>query len=105
MRFVQAAKLQDVIDHLLGLGNMDLLRVLDYSLESISQSGYDLDVSFCDFLLVVFQAFFWVLVSFFLLGRIYLSLQNLGRLRMRDMKSYMHPMEGTSSSRNPDMMA
>ena len=70
LRFIQTAKLQDVIDHLLGVWYIDFLGILSNSLESVSQSGYDLHVSFCDFFFVFFQAFFWVLVSFFRLGRI-----------------------------------
>ena len=47
------------------------LGILVSPLESVSQSGYDLHMSLCDFFLVVFQMFFWVLVNFLRLGRIY----------------------------------
>jgi hypothetical protein len=50
--------------------NVDFLGVLVIALEFVSQLRYYLDMSFCDFLLVIFQMFFWVLVSFFRLGRI-----------------------------------
>jgi len=105
LRFVQAAKLQDVIDHLLSMGYVDFLRAFGNSLKPISQLSYDLDMSLCDFVFILLQPFFWVLVSFFRLGRTYLSLQNLGSFRMRVVKSYMHPTEGTAPGRNPDMMA
>ena len=71
MGFVETAKFQDVIDYFFGVWYVDFLGVLISLLESVSQSGYYLHMPFGDFLFVVFQPFFWVLVSFLRLGRIY----------------------------------
>lgn len=48
-------------------------------------------------------AFFWVLVSLFLLGRMWLSLQYLGILSNRLIKSYIQPTDGISPVMNPEI--
>ncbi len=81
MRFVQAAKFQDVIDYLLSMRYVGFLGVLGNSLEPISQFGYDLHMPFCDFVFVFFQPLFLGSGEFLPLGTDILVFAELGEFQ------------------------